>query len=152
MITADQVKVLRDETGISIGKCREALEKSNGDMAGAREILREESAAAAAKKADRTLGAGVVVSYIHGNKQMGVLFELLCETDFVAKNDDFIAAANNVAMHIAAMGSTEETLKSEPFLLDPEQTIESIIQQVTQKTGERVEIGRFTRITIGDEE
>jgi translation elongation factor Ts len=151
MITAEQVKVLRDETGISIGKCREALEKTNGDVEAARAILREESAAAAAKKSDRELGAGILAVYIHNNKTTGTMVELLCETDFVAKNDDFVQLANQIAMHATAMSSKLETIKDEAFLLNPEITIGVAIQEATQKLGERVEIGRLVRMTVGGE-
>ncbi len=151
MITADQVKVLRDETGISVAKCREALEKTNGDMEAARAILREESAAAAAKKADRELGAGILVSYIHTNKTTGTMLELLCETDFVAKNEDFMNLANQIAMHATAMSSTLETIKDEAFILNPEITIGVAIQEATQKIGERIEIGRMVSMTVGDQ-
>lgn len=150
MITADQVKELRDETGISIGKCKEALEQTNGDMEAARALLREQSAAAAAKKADRELGAGILASYIHNNKLVGTILELQCETDFVAKNDDFVALANGIAMHITAMGSTADTIKEEAYLLNPEITIAVAISEATQKLGERIELGRFDRLTIGE--
>lgn len=150
MITADQVKELREETGISVAKCKEALEQAEGDMDAARAILREWSAAAAEKKADRELAAGIVATYVHTNKTVGTILELLCETDFVAKNDDFVQLANNLAMHITAMGSTAESIKDEPFILDPELTIAGAIAAGTQKLGERVELGRFTRYTIGE--
>jgi elongation factor Ts len=150
MITADQVKELREETGISVAKCKEALEQAQGDMDAARAVLREWSAAAAEKKADRELGAGIVAAYVHNNKTVGTLLQLLCETDFVAKNDDFVSLANNLAMHITAMGSTPETIKDEPFILDPEQTVAQMITGATQKLGERVELGTFSRYTIGE--
>jgi elongation factor Ts len=147
-ISIDLVKQLRDETSVSIAKCKEALEQSGGDMDKAREILREFSAGQMAKKADRELGAGVVVSYIHNTKTIGTLLELLCETDFVAKNEDFIQLAQHIAMHVTAMGSTSETIMEEQFILNPDLTIHQAIEGGIQKLGERIEIGRMHRIQV----
>ena len=96
------IKQLRDETGHSIGKCKEALESAGGDVAKARDLLRERGAITAQKKADRELNAGVVESYIHTNHRIGAMVELLCETDFVARNESFITLARDLAMHVAA--------------------------------------------------
>lgn len=144
------IKQLRDETGVSISKCQEALTSANGDMARAREILRELSVAAAAKKSDRELGAGTISTYLHTNKQNASMIELLCETDFVGRNDDFIQLAQQLAMHIAAMGSNAETLREEPFLMDPEKTVQQVIEGAVQKLGERIEIGRVVYVKIGE--
>ena len=102
-ITTDIVKELRDRTGVSVMQCKKALEESLGDMEKAKIILYKISKQSADKKSSRTLGAGVVASYIHGNGSVGTMVELLCETDFVARNDDFKALAREIAMHIAAM-------------------------------------------------
>lgn len=102
-INAELVKTLREQTGVSVMQCRKALVEADGDMEKAMLILRKNSAAQAEKKADRELGAGIVQAYIHSNKSVGVLLELNCETDFVAKNDDFNQLAADIAMHIAAM-------------------------------------------------
>ena len=96
------VKQLRSETGHSIGKCKEALESTKGDLEKAREVLRERGAMTAQKKADRELNAGVVEAYIHTTRRVGAMVELLCETDFVARNEEFIALARDLAMHSAA--------------------------------------------------
>ena len=87
-------------------QCKKALEEAEGDMEKALLMLRKASGKAASKKADRELGAGVVRSYIHNNNQVGVLIELNCETDFVAKNPEFLALADSIAMHAAAMAPT----------------------------------------------
>ena len=102
-ITTDMIKVLRDETGVSIMQCKKALEEAKGDMDKARMALRKQSGEIAAKKGSRTLGAGVVASYIHAGGGVGVLLELACETDFVAKNEEFKKLAYEIAMHVAAM-------------------------------------------------
>ena len=98
----DQIKELRDETGVAVMQCKKALEDAGGDMDKARMALRKKSGEIAAKKGDRTLGAGVVASYIHGNNTVGSMVELACETDFVAKNEDFKKLAYEIAMHVAA--------------------------------------------------
>ncbi|MEO8637984.1 MAG: translation elongation factor Ts [Candidatus Taylorbacteria bacterium] len=102
MITTDQIKALRDETGISVMQCKKALEEANGDKEKALIILRKKGGDIASKKADRMLGAGIIASYIHGNGNVGTLIELSCETDFVSKNQEFIALAHDIAMHVAA--------------------------------------------------
>lgn len=148
-ISAEMVKVLRDETGISVMQCKRALEEAGGDMEKARVALQAMSAAQAEKKADRTLGAGIIASYIHGNKKMGVLLELSCETDFVAQNEEFVSTANQIAMHAGAMApETLEELAEQAFIMNPELTIKQVIDGLIQKTGERVEIARFVRYTI----
>lgn len=102
-ITTKQIKELRDETGVSVMQCKKALEEADGDLEKAKIILRKISKQSADKKADRTLGAGAVASYIHGNGSVGAMVELLCETDFVARNEDFKALARDLAMHITAL-------------------------------------------------
>ena len=103
MATTDEIKALRDETGVSVMQCKKALEEAGGDMEKAKVILRKISATAAAKKADRTLGAGTVAAYTHAGGQVVGVVVLGCETDFVAKNEDFIKLGKDIAMHVAAM-------------------------------------------------
>jgi elongation factor Ts len=102
MISTEQVKELRDKTGVSIMQCRKALEEANGDIEKALIILKKKGADFAAKKGDRVLGAGAIQSYIHANGTVGAIVELSSETDFVAKNEDFKKAAYDIAMHVAA--------------------------------------------------
>ncbi len=103
MITTEQVKELRERTGISIMQCKKALEETEGDMEKAIIVLNKKSSAIAEKKSARTLGSGVVQSYIHAGGGAGSMLELLCETDFVAKNEDFKTLAYDIAMHITAV-------------------------------------------------
>ena len=148
-ITADMIKSLREETGISVMQCKKALEEASGDMEQARVALRAIAATQAEKKADRELGGGVVASYIHGNKKMGVLLTMNCETDFVAQNEEFISIANQIAMHIGAMEPESlEALLEQPFIMNPELTVKQVIDGLIQKTGERVEMGRFMRYSV----
>jgi elongation factor Ts len=102
-ITTEQIKKLRDETGVSVMQCKKALEEAGGDMEKAKIILRKISKQSADKKSGRTLGAGTVASYIHSNGGVGAMVELLCETDFVARNEDFKALARDLAMHVTAL-------------------------------------------------
>lgn len=101
-ITTEQIKELRDMTGLSIMQCKKALEETLGDIAKAAIVLQKKGAGIAAKKADRSFGAGRIASYVHSNGSMGALVELLCETDFVSNNEEFGALAYNIAMHVAA--------------------------------------------------
>ena len=98
----DQIKELRELTGISVMQCKAALEEAGGDMEKAKVLLRKKGSDVAAKKSERGLGAGVVESYIHNTKQVGAIVVLSCETDFVAKNEEFVALARNIAMQVAA--------------------------------------------------
>ena len=102
MATTEEIKALRDETGVSIMQCKKALEEAGGDMDKAKVILRKQSAIAATKKADRTLGAGVAAAYVHAGGAVVGAVVLASETDFVSKNEEFIALARDIAMHVAA--------------------------------------------------
>lgn len=110
-ITTESIKELRDATGVSVMQCKKALEEAGGDLEKAKIILRKISKQTADKKAERTLGSGTVAAYIHGEGGVGALVELLCETDFVARNKDFQALAREIAMHVTAMAP--EYLKME---------------------------------------
>lgn len=103
MVTLEQIKALRDETGVSVMQCKKALEEAGGDHEKARALLRRRGAEIASKKQGRTLGAGVIASYVHADNRIGVLVEVLSETDFVARNSDFKTLADDIALHIAAM-------------------------------------------------
>lgn len=148
-ITPEQVKELRDKTGISVMECKKALEQSGGDMAAALVVLNERATAAVGKKADRTLAAGTVAAYVHSNKQVGALVSLACETDFVAKNEEFVALAYDIAMHISAMRpATREELLAQPFIKDGDKTVADLISGATQKFGERTEIADFSCFAV----
>jgi len=103
VISLDQIKALRDETGISVIQCKKALEEAKGDLSKALLALRRRGAEVAAKKSDRTFGAGTVAAYIHAGGAVGAMAELLTETDFVAKNEEFQKLAYDIAMHVAAL-------------------------------------------------
>lgn len=103
MATTEEIKALRDETGVSIMQCKKALEEAGGDIEKAKVILRKASAAIATKKADRELGAGVAAAYVHAGGAVVGAVVLACETDFVSKNEEFGKLAYDIAMHVAAM-------------------------------------------------
>lgn len=126
-ITTDQIKKLREETGVSVMQCKKALEESSGDIEKAKIILRKISKISADKKADRNLGSGVVVSYIHNNGAVGAMVELLCETDFVAKNEEFVALAKDIAMHIAALAP--EYIKIEDVSNDDKEKAQELFEK-----------------------
>ena len=131
-------------------QCKKALEEARGDVEKALVILRKHGVSVAKKKAGRELGAGTVQSYIHSTKDVGAMVLLSCETDFVAKNDEFIQLAYNIAMHIAAMDpdAKEEELVKQPFIKDPERTVGELVEAATQKFAERIEITEYTRFSI----
>src|ERR687884_2240711 len=106
-ISARDVKALRDRTGAGMMDCKAALQEASGDVDKAVEILRVKGQAKAAKRGERVAGEGVVQSYIHANNQVGVLVEVDCETDFVARGEEFVAFARDVALHVAGSPSVE---------------------------------------------
>ena len=123
-ITAESVRVLREQTGAGMMDCKSALVEAQGDMNKAQEVLRKKGLAAAAKRAGRTASEGMVGHYIHPGAKVGVLVEINCETDFVAKNEDFQAMVRDVAMHIAAAAPTYVTKEEVPqAIVDKEKEI-----------------------------
>jgi elongation factor Ts len=137
-ITTEQIKELRNITGVSIMQCKKALEEAEGDMEKAQILLRKLSKKAADKKADRELGAGAVASYIHGEGAVGSLVELLCETDFVSKNEGFQELAKEIAMHVAA-SAPEFVRESEIAEEDTVKAKELFTEEVADKPAEMQE-------------
>ncbi len=201
-ITTEQIKDLRDQTGVSVMQCKKALEETGGDIAKAIIVLRKKSGEMAAKKGDRTFGAGTVQAYIHATGNVGAIVVLMCETDFVSGNAEFKTLARDIAMHITASNPkfltkediTEEArsvarevfmkeiddqakekgkpmaqemqekvlegklatyfaelvLLNQPFIKNPELTIQGLIDAAVQKFGEKIAIGRFSRFNALD--
>ncbi len=141
IITVDQIKKLRDETGLGIMDVRKALTESGGDTKKAKAWLEKKGLKRAAEKAERTTEAGYVFSYVHFNGKVGSLIKLACETDFVAKTEDFQTLGKEIAMQVASMKpeSVDELLKQD-YLRDPSKTIEEMIKHLTGKTGENIQI------------
>ena len=195
-ISAKDVKTLRERTGAGMMECKSALQEAAGDMEKAIDILRTRGAAKAAKRAERETAEGVVASYIHTNNKVGVLLEVNCETDFVARNADFQKLVRQIAMHIAAAAPlavrteeipadvaareravymeqmkesgkpekiwdkivdgkmdkyfAENALLRQPFVVNPDQTVEQLITEASARTGEKIEVRRFTRYVLGE--
>jgi elongation factor Ts len=162
-ITTELVKQLRDETGVSIMQCRKALEEAAGDISKAKELLMSKSAEIAGKKSDRALAAGTVASYVHATGTIGAMVELLCETDFVANNEEFKKIARDIALQVSATSpkflkadeagadaEPEAVLLTQPLIKNPEITITNLIQGAIQKFGENIELSRFVRFSVSE--
>ncbi|MGE0396637.1 MAG: translation elongation factor Ts [Kofleriaceae bacterium] len=195
-VTATLIKDLRERTGAGMSDCKKALVEVGGDMDKAIDYLRAKGLAKAAKKAGREATEGAVVSYIHGGGRIGVLVEVNCETDFVARNEDFVAFTKDVALQVAAMNPQfvrkeevdpavvekekavlvakakesgkpeaiaqkmvegqinkwvkEICLLDQPFVKDPEKTIDQIQQELVAKIGENIRVRRFVRFELGE--
>jgi elongation factor Ts len=199
-VTATSIKDLRERTGAGMADCKKALTETSGDMDKAIDYLRAKGLAKAAKKAGREATEGLVTSYIHAGGRIGVLVEVNCETDFVARNEDFVAFTRDVAMQIAAMapqyvrkeevpaeaveheksvlvakakedpkmaGKPDQVLAKitegqvtkwmkeiclldQPFVKNPDKTIEQLQQELVAKIGENIKIRRFTRFELGE--
>ena len=195
-ISAELVKQLREKTGAGMMDCKKALVECDGDVEKAVDFLRKKGLATAQKRDGRALSEGTIQSYIHMNGKLGVLVEVNCETDFVAKNEDFIEFAKNIAMHIAAsnplgikpedvpeeiiarekeiyqaqaleMGKPQNVLDkivegklnkflkdscllNQPYVRDPEKSVEDLLNELIAKIGENITIKRFNRYQIGE--
>lgn len=149
MSDTEKIKDIREATGLSFKEIKRALDEAGGDKARAMEILKAHGIAIAEKKSSRQVKEGVVDSYIHSTKKLGVLVEVLCETDFVARNPEFQKLAHELAMHIAASkpGTTEDLL-SQPFIKDQDITVKDLLNQHIAKLGENIRVGHFEIIEI----
>lgn len=144
MADTDKIKQLRESTGLSLGQIKKALDEAGGDETKAREILKTQGIAVAAKKSSREVKEGIIDSYIHANKKLGAMVEVLCETDFVARNSEFQKFAHDLAMHVAAAKpETAEDLLDQPFIKDSAIIVKDLINQYIAKLGENIQVGRF---------
>lgn len=164
-ITADQVRQLREATGAGVMDCKRALTEAGGDVEQAKEVLRQSGLARAEKKAGRVASQGLIESYIHAGGRIGVLLELNCESDFVARTDDFRALAHDIAMQVAALApryvrtedvpadaqvEPNEILLNQPFIRDAGVTIQDLVRNSVAKLGENIQIRRFVRFSLGE--
>lgn len=148
-IDVAQIKKLRQETGVSIADCRVALEQSSGNYEKAIDWLKKQGIEKAEKKQDRVTAQGLIESYIHQNGKVGALVEVLCETDFVARTQDFKHLAHEIAMQIAAMNPKDvDALLKQEYIRDGSLTIESLVKQTIAKLGENIVIKEFKRLEI----
>lgn len=148
-IKVEDIKKLREKTGAGIADCREALEKANGKMDEAIKILRRKGIEKAAKKEGREVKAGSVFSYVHHNGKIGVLVSLACETDFVAKTDDFQTLGKELTLQIAAShpSSIEELLDQE-YVRDPSRKVSDLIKEAIGKLGENIQVVDFKVVGV----
>jgi elongation factor Ts len=150
-ISLDQVKKLRSQTGAGIMACRQALESSKGDLTKARGILKKKGLEKAAKKSAREIKAGRIYSYIHGQGRVGCILELGCETDFVARNEEFLNLAKELAMQITSMNPKDvKSLLKQDYIRDPSLTISDLIKEAIAKIGENIKVRQFTRMVVGE--
>ncbi len=173
--SVDDIKELREMTSCGVIECKNALEEVGGDLNKAKEVLKRRGLELAAKKGSRTAKEGRIEAYIHLGSKIGVLLEVNCETDFVAKNEDFCKFSKDVAMHIAAMSPEyvrredvsedvlsqqkdkdaflkEKCLLEQPFVKDVKLTIQDCLSNLIAKIGENILISRFSRYKVGQVE
>lgn len=145
----EKVKQLREETGISIMECKEALEEVDGDLDKARELLSEKGIQEAEEKRGKKTRQGYVATYTHTNGKIGAMVKLESETDFTARNPDFRALARDICLQVASMNpENKEELLQQNFIREPEKTIEEVIKINVSKFGENIQIGDFARFEI----
>jgi elongation factor Ts len=164
-ISTDKIKELREQSGAGIMDCRSALLDCEGNIEKAREVLKEKGLLRAEKKAERATTQGLIEAYIHTAGRIGAMVEVNCETDFVARTDEFKGLAHCLAMQVAALSpqyiSEEEVpegadvemqeacLLLQPYIKDPTKTVKDIIIETIAKVGENIRVSRFTRYELG---
>ena len=141
--------------------CKRALEASDGDVSKAEKLLKDQGIASAAKKASRDTDQGLIETYVHSGGRIAAIVEVNCETDFVARTDEFSSLAHDIAMQIAAMDPTtvggeepdeneEGSLLLQPFIKDPSKNIQDLINETVGKLGENIRVRRFQRFSLGE--
>jgi len=149
MTTIDQIKKLRMETGAGVVDTKKALEESDGDSEKAKKLLQERGVAKAAKKTDREAADGLVATYVHTNCKIASMVELFCETDFVARTEDFKKLAKELAMQVAATNPEDaDELLNQEYIRDPKKKIQDLVNEAIAKVGENIRIGKFARFQI----
>ncbi len=147
----DILKQLREETGFGIMDIKRALEEANNDVAKARELLKEKSAMTVAKKSERATKQGLIKTYTHLGR-IGSMVEVNCETDFVARNEDFKTFVHDLALHVASMNPNDlDELLEQPFFKDESITIRQQLDSLVGKIGENIQVRRFARFELGQE-
>ncbi len=167
-IPTDRVKELREQSGAGIMQCQKALIEAQGDIKRALEALKEQGLLKAKEKEERITSQGLIEAYVHARGRIGAMVEVNCETDFVARTDEFKALAHHLAMQVAAMSpqfiSKKEfppgadiepqtaCLLLQPYIKDPEKSVQDIITETIAKVGENIKVSRFTRFELGNQE
>ena len=166
-ISAEQIKNLRKQSGAGVMDCRGALIKAEGDIDKALQLLKEQNLIKVEKKATRVTTQGAIESYVHAGGRIGVVVEVNCETDFVARTPEFKELAHNLAMQIAALSpicinkedvpnsleidQQTASLLTQPYIRDTTITVQDVINQTIAKTGENIKVKRFARFELGEE-
>jgi elongation factor Ts len=166
VVTVDLIRTLREQTGAGVMECKQALQASEGDLAKAAEALRQKGFAQVEKRSGRATNQGLVDAYIHTGGRVGAMVEIGCETDFVARTDEFKDLAHNIAMQVVAMApiyldeteiGAEDTrpvaqvsLLQQPFIKDNSSSVAEVVQELAAKMGENVRVLRFTRLALGE--
>ncbi len=150
-ISAEQVKKIREETGAGVMDIRRALQETSGDEKAAKDLLKEKGEAAVAKRSERETGQGLIETYVHSGGKVASMVHLACETDFVAKTDEFKNLARELAMQVAAMNpETVDELIAQDYIREPGKTVKQLLTEVISKTGENVQIKKIARFSLGD--
>ena len=145
----EKVKKIRAETGLAIMEIKRAVEEANGDEKKAKQILKKSGLVKAKKRAERETKQGIVATYTHASGKIGAMVELLCETDFVAKNEEFVKAANDLCLQVAAMEPKDvKELMGQDFVKDGSFKVDDLIEGLNVKFGENIRIGRMERFEI----
>lgn len=149
MVKIEDLKKIREMTGVSVDAIKKALEEADGKIEIALKFLKERGAAVAAQKSERQTGEGLIFSYIHGSGKIGVMVKLFCETDFVARNDEFKNLGHELTLHIAATSpASVEELLAQPYVRDEDITIDALVKNHIGKLGENIRVGEFCRFEI----
>ncbi len=145
----DQIKKLREITGARILDCQKALQEADGDLDKAIAVVEAKGLARAEKNQDRETKVGYIATYTHNTGMVAAMVEILCETDYVAKNEEFRQMTRDIAMQVTAMGAENvEDLLQQDFIKDPEKTVELVIKTLSGKIGEKMTLSRFERFAI----
>jgi len=166
-IPTDKLKELREQSGAGIMACRNALIEADADIEKAMQILKDQSLFVIEKKKERTVSQGLTEAYIHTGGRIGSLIEVNCETDFVARTDEFKELAHNLAMQVAAMppqfvspdtvpegndiNPQEDCLLLQPYIRDLNLTVQDVINEAIAKLGENIKVSRFARFELGEQ-
>lgn len=149
--TTTDIKNLREQTGAGMLDCKKALEASDGDMSQAKQWVEAKGLARAEKKQDRETKEGYIASYVHTNGKVAAMVEILCETDFVARNEEFQTMARDIAMQVASMNPENvEDLLSQDFIKDSSMKIEGLVKSKSGKIGEKFVVNRIARFEVGE--
>lgn len=147
-ITADQIRKLKEDTGAPVMRVKSVLEQFNGDEKKAKELLDKEGFEKAAKRQERETTQGKIFTYQHHTGRVVGVAEVLCETDFVARNEVFEGLGRDIAMQVASMG--DKNINDQEFIKDPSKKMSDLVKGVTAKTGENIKIGRVFKIVLGE--